>query len=162
LFGKNILKNSLLTLNYYENKILKNNINYENKINLEEETKYYLNQNLKVYIHLQNLISNTNIYHIGISYCSIYKNIRYDLRGYNIPEYLKYLNNLISEKNSDHEITLFWGYCYKTIDSIIEYEKQLNNKYILGIYDCRHYVNNLTKWSMNKSTPIWRLTKLIK
>ena len=160
IFSKSIIKTSLL--NYYENKILQNNINYHAKINFDEELKYYLNKNLKVYIHLENLISKTNIYHIGISYCSIYDNVRYDFHGYNITNYYKYFNYLMKDKNSENEITLFWGYCYKNIDSITQYEKKINNKYIIGIYDCRHYVNNLTKWSMNKSTPIWRLTKLLK
>ena len=160
--SKSIFKSSPLKLNYYENKILQNNVKYHGEIILQEELNYYLNKNLKVYIHLQNLISKTNIYHIGISFCGVYTNIRYDLRGYNISEYYKYVNYIFSDEIIDDETTLFWGYCYKSIDSIINYEKKLNNKYILGFYDCRHYVNNLTKWSMNKSTPIWRLTNLLK
>ena len=48
-----------------------------------------------------------------------------------------------------------------SIKEIIEYEKTINKNYILGIYDCRHYVNNLCLWSLNKSIPIWNLDKLI-
>tara|TARA_B100000035_G_C20942134_1_gene528031 strand:+ start:397 stop:942 length:546 start_codon:yes stop_codon:yes gene_type:complete len=159
----NIIKNPINHFNYYENIILQNNINYDENINISEEIKYYLNKNLKVYIHLEKLIPKTNIYHIGISYCSIINSVRYDLHGYNLSDYYKYLDCLTSyNNNNNNEETLFWGYCYKSIDSIIEYEKKINNKYIIGIYDCRHYVSNLTQWSMNKSTPIWRLIYLLK
>ena len=57
---------------------------------------------------------------------------------------------------------IFWGITNKTFDEIIEYEKTLNIKYKLGIYDCRHYVNKFTDWSLNKPTPIWTLHKLWK
>ena len=77
------------------------------------------------------------------------------MHGYNI-ENINFLNkNLYDE-------TLFWGYTNKTLKQIIDYESNLEYKYILGIYDCRHYVRNLTTWSMNKPTPIWKLSKLLK
>ena len=40
------------------------------------------------------------------------------------------------------------------------YETVLHKKYILGIYDCRHYVNKFTEWSLDKPTPIWKLNRL--
>ena len=74
------------------------------------------------------------------------------------------LFNLLSDKavSNLYTKTLFWDYSNKTIDEIIEYEKTIDHKYILGIYDCRHYVRNLTYWSCNNPTPVWKLTKLIK
>ena len=57
--------------------------------------------------------------------------------------------------------TIFWDYSNKTIKEIIHYEKNLDYRYILGIYDCRHYVKNLTKWACNNPTPVWKLYKLI-
>lgn len=123
--------------------------------NIKKEFKFLFNRRTKVYIHIQQLFSNTNIFHIGVSFYNINNNLRYDLRGYNI-ENINFLNkNLYDE-------TLFWGYTNKTLKQIIEYESKLEYKYILGIYDCRHYVRNLTSWSMNKPTPIWKLSKLLK
>ena len=40
------------------------------------------------------------------------------------------------------------------------YEKTLHKKYILGIYDCRHYVNKFTDWCLDKPTPVWELYSL--
>ena len=126
-----------------------------NNFKIKNELKFLLKRRRKVYIHIQQLFSNTNIFHIGISFYNINNNIRYDLRGYNI-ENINFLNkNLYDE-------TLFWGYTNTTLKQILDYESSLKYKYILGIYDCRHYVRNLSEWSMNKPTPIWKLDKLLK
>ena len=123
--------------------------------NIKNELKFLFNRRIKVYIHIQELFSNTNIFHIGVSFYGVNNNLRYDLHGYNI-ENINFLNkNLYDE-------TLFWGYTNKTLKQIIDYESNLEYKYILGIYDCRHYVRNLTTWSMNKPTPIWKLSNLLK
>ena len=71
--------------------------------------------------------------------------------------------NIDNLRTNDQEfVTLFWGYSNKTIDEIVEYENSMEYRYILGIYDCRHYVRNLTKWTTNKSTPVWSLDRLVK
>ena len=36
-------------------------------------------------------------------------------------------------------------------------KKKMEYNYILGFYDCRHYVRNLTQWSCYHPTPIWKL-----
>ena len=70
------------------------NLNYLNlnldtlKINdlkkdYENHLLFLLNKRVKVNLHIEQLIQNTNIYHIGISFDSIFDSIRYDLRGYN-------------------------------------------------------------------------------
>ena len=48
-----------------------------------------------------------------------------------------------------------------SIEEIINYEKKMNKIYILGFYDCRHYVNCLTLWSLNTSIPIWNLEMIL-
>ena len=121
--------------------------------NIGSEILFLLNKNTKVYIHIEQLFARTNIYHIAVSFRSITDKIRYDLVGINI-------DNL--RTNDQEFITLFWGYSNKTIDEIVEYENSMEYRYILGIYDCRHYVRNLTKWSTNKSTPVWSLDRLVK
>ena len=56
--------------------------------------------------------------------------------------------------------TIYWGETCKTLDEVVEFEKTLQKKYILGINDCRHYVNRFSRWALNKRTPIWSLDKL--
>tara|TARA_E500000178_G_scaffold352091_1_gene414708 strand:+ start:1344 stop:1886 length:543 start_codon:yes stop_codon:yes gene_type:complete len=126
------------------------------KKNYENELLFLLNKRVKVNLHIEQLIQNTNIYHIGISFDSVFDNIRYDLRGYNSIFYYNFL------KKNLKEYTYQWGYTDKTLHEIKDYEIGLNYKYILGFYDCRHYVRNLTTWTTNHPTPVWKLNKLIK
>lgn len=120
--------------------------------NIKNNIKFLLNKNTKIYIHLEQLIPHTNIYHIGISFNKLTRCIRYDLRWIDIP----LVNNITTNSYS-----FFWDFTSYNIDEIIEYEKTLEFKYILGIYDCRHYVRNLTRWSCNNPTPVWRLIEYI-
>lgn len=144
----------------------------------------------KVYIHLEQFNTKYNLLHIGISFKNSNKNLRYDFRAFNddnsclttdmdrrnlqqmfpdiyIPndydnkEYAEY-RDIVDNIDSMLSKNIFWGITNKTFDEIIEYEKTLNIKYKLGIYDCRHYVNKFTDWSLNKPTPIWTLHKLWK
>ena len=57
--------------------------------------------------------------------------------------------------------TFFWDHSDYKISEIIDYENDLDYKYVLGIYDCRHYVRNLTTWSCYNPTPIWKLIDYI-
>ena len=56
--------------------------------------------------------------------------------------------------------TIYWGETTKTLEEVEQFEKTLQKKYILGINDCRHYVNRISLWALNKRTPIWSLEKL--
>jgi hypothetical protein len=70
---------------------------------------------------------------------------------------------LVDYQRSDEyfeTIDIYWGISNKSLDEIIEYEKTLNKKYILGFNDCRHYSRKLTNWALDKPTPIWKLHKL--
>ena len=127
-----------------------------------------------VCIHLEKFNEKYNLLHIGISFNNLYNNIRYDFRAFS-DEYNIIDNNITSndinllkdKKNSiiydnvnlDSKVIL-WGISNKTLDEIIIYEKTLHKKYILGIYDCRHYVNKFTDWCLDKPTPIWKLYSL--
>ena len=123
--------------------------------NFKNELLFLLNKKVKVYIHIEQLFTKTNIYHVGITFKSIGGNVRYDIHGFNIDNLYNLLSyNLYSK-------TIFWDYSNKTIKEIIDYEKNLDYRYILGIYDCRHYVKNLTKWACDNPTPVWKLYKLI-
>jgi hypothetical protein len=136
-----------------EKNIIHFNYNIPNlDIDIKNNVKFLLNKNTKIYIHLEQLIPCTNIYHIGVSFNKIFRSIRYDIRWIDIP----YVNNITTQS-----YTIFWDFTDYNIDKIIEYENGLDFKYILGIYDCRHYVRNLTQWSCNNPTPIWRLIEYI-
>tara|TARA_Y100000591_G_C21616942_1_gene585804 strand:- start:148 stop:636 length:489 start_codon:yes stop_codon:yes gene_type:complete len=135
-------------------------------------------QNTKVIIHLEKFNEKYNLLHIGISFKRNFKTIRYDYRPFCENEPYNYettninrlnprdifpdthlLNNLeMSDKIKKKDI--FWGETNKTLEEIEEYEKTLHKKYILGINDCRHYVNKFTDWVLHKPTPIWKLNNL--
>ena len=55
---------------------------------------------------------------------------------------------------------IYWGETHKTFEEIELFEQTLQKKYILGIHDCRHYVNKFSIWAVNKKTPIWKLNTL--
>lgn len=80
---------------------------------------------------------------------------------------LKGLNNLnnenTDEKNEMFLISkeIFWGTTNYSLQDIKDFEKTLHKKYIIGLYDCRHYVNEFSLWTLNKSAPIWDLHKLL-
>jgi hypothetical protein len=56
--------------------------------------------------------------------------------------------------------TIYWGETSKSLEEVELFEKTIHKKYILGINDCRHYVNRISLWALNKRTPIWSLEKL--
>ena len=132
----------------------------------------------KVYINIEK--PNKLITHAGITFENNNEKIRYDFRAFNNN------NDYITTEESRKNITLMFpkidarffeykgfndyqnnitffskeillGTTNYSIEEIIEYEKTINKIYILGIHDCRHYVNELTLWCLNTSIPIWNL-----
>ena len=73
-----------------------------------------------------------------------------EMKGYN-----EYRNNILLYSKE-----IFLGETNYSLKEIMEYENTLNKFYILGIHDCRHYVNDLTKWTLNMTIPIWNLETL--
>lgn len=175
----NFLKN---TLNY-ENKKLMKISKSQFFPNMNPENNLYKN---KVYLHLEKFNTRFNLIHIGISFENDFKSIRFDYRPFNYGNsYLieeknrknrqilyphlnqcSKLNYLLIEDNytieSFNKKKIFWGATNKTQEEIIEFEKNylLYKKYRVGIYDCRHFVNQLSLFSLDKSTPIWKLKNL--
>ena len=136
----------------------------------------------KVYINIEK--PNSIITHTGITFENNNNKIRYDFRAFNNND------NYITDDESRKNITLmfpkidtrffeykgfnefrdnitfyskelFLGETNFSLEEIIEYEKSINKNYILGFYDCRHYVNRLTTWCLNTSIPIWNLDSLL-
>jgi hypothetical protein len=138
--------------------------------------------NLDVHLHLEKFNEDLNLYHIGISFKNEDTVLRYDYRPFCEPTKCEY-KTLISSTSSTSvsstselrfvdklyrfyipenvpNKTIYWGQTTKTLDEVIQFEKTLQKKYILGINDCRHYVNRFSRWAVNKRTPIWKLDKL--
>ena len=132
----------------------------------------------KVNLHLEKFNERYNLLHIGISFRHDFQTLRYDYRPFCEDEDCSYET---SDINISHEQLIYpnidlldnlelldviekkdiyWGETDKTLSEIQEFEKTLHKKYILGVNDCRHYVNKFTKWALNKPTPIWKLYKL--
>jgi hypothetical protein len=140
------------------------------------------NPKTQVHLHLEKFNNELNLYHIGISFKSDDTILRYDYRPFCDPTKCEYktINNIGVSSTSviNKELrfidklynfyipetlankTIYWGETSKTLDEVVEFEKTLQKKYILGINDCRHYVNRFSRWALNKRTPIWKLDKL--
>ena len=125
----------------------------------------------KVYLHLEKFNERYNLLHVGISFDNNIRKIRYDYRAFkNDQNYLTddmsgaldifptmYIPQDIDEYANIEKRKIYWGTTNKTIHEIILFEKSLRKRYILGIYDCRHYVNKFSIWALNKPSPIWNL-----
>jgi hypothetical protein len=145
------------------------------------------NPKTQVHLHLEKFNNEFNLYHIGISFKSDDTILRYDYRPFCDPTKCEYktINNIGVSRTGVSSIgvinkevrlidkiykfyipetltnkTIYWGETSKTLDEVVEFEKTLQKKYILGINDCRHYVNRFSRWALNKRTPIWKLDKL--
>jgi hypothetical protein len=140
------------------------------------------NPKTQVHLHLEKFNNEFNLYHIGISFKNDDTIIRYDYRPFCEPSICEYKTiNSVSTTSTglvNKEVrfidklyrfyipenvpnkTIYWGETSKTLTEVVEFEKTMQKKYILGINDCRHYVNRFSRWALNKRTPIWKLDKL--
>lgn len=141
---------------------------FESKIGFSQPLQPLLHKKVTVNLHLEKFNNYYNLYHIGISFKNENRVIRYDYRPF-CEEKSSSINQLVIDKvyklllsKTIENITFFWGETNKTLEEIEIFEKTLQKKYILGLYDCRHYVNCFSIWSLNKKTPIWKLHKLYK
>lgn len=74
--------------------------------------------------------------------------------------YEDYTRLILGDNKNIFKKDIYLGETNKTIIDIFKYEEKIHFKYKLGIYDCRHYVNKLTKYTLNKQIPIWHLDDL--
>ena len=126
----------------------------------------------KVHLHLEKFNTHYNLFHIGISFENEEYAIRYDYVPFReqANDKVNFENNkkvsildklyqcLLPKKIETRMI--YWGETHKTFEEIELFEQTLQKKYILGIHDCRHYVNKFSIWAVNKKTPIWKLNTL--
>ena len=140
----------------------------------------------QVNLHLERFNEDFNLYHIGISFKNNNSVLRYDYRPFCEPnkcEFKTITNDVINNAENSVKVlskqvtlidklyrfyipenvpnkTIYWGETSKSLEEVEQFEKTLPKKYILGINDCRHYVNRISLWALNKRTPIWSLEKL--
>ena len=121
----------------------------------------------------QVIFSNLNSTKEDITLITGGTNIRYDYRPFCEPDNCEYniqgsqkqvtliekIYKLYIMENIPNK-TIYWGETDKTLEEVYLFEQHLEKKYILGINDCRHYVNRISRWAVNKRTPIWGLNKL--
>ena len=146
-----------------------------------------INPKTQVHLHLERFNDDFNLYHIGISFKNNNSLLRYDYRPFCEPNKcdFKTVNTINTiNVNSNGAVasnkqqtfidklyrfyipenvpnkTIYWGETSKSLEEVEQFEKTLPKKYILGINDCRHYVNRISLWALNKRTPIWSLEKL--
>ena len=142
-----------------------------------------INPKTQVNLHLERFNDDFNLYHIGISFKNNNSVLRYDYRPFCEPNKCEFKtlsnnDNVNSVVVSNKQLTfvdklyrfyipenvpnktIYWGETSKTLEEVEQFEKSLQKKYILGINDCRHYVNRISLWALNKRTPIWSLEKL--
>jgi len=148
-----------------------------------------INQKTQVHLHLERFNDDFNLYHIGISFKNNNSLLRYDYRPFCEPNKCEFktinndVNNVININTNGAVVsnkqltfvdklyrfyipenvpnkTIYWGETSKSLEEVEQFEKTLPKKYILGINDCRHYVNRISLWALNKRTPIWSLEKL--
>jgi hypothetical protein len=147
-----------------------------------------INPKTQVHLHLERFNDDFNLYHIGISFKNNNSILRYDYRPFCEPNKCEFktlntinsvnINNVNTLIDSNKQLTfvdklyrfyipenvpnktIYWGETSKSLEEVEQFEKTLQKKYILGINDCRHYVNRISLWALNKRTPIWSLEKL--
>ena len=143
-----------------------------------------------VTLHLECFNERYNLLHVGISFDNNKEQIRFDYRPFNnkltyltteeerknaevmfplanmtseqIQIFNYYRNELIFDTKDIYKKDVFWGITEKSQKEILDYERNILalKKYRIGIYDCRHYVNDFTIWCLDKKTPIWKLDQI--
>ena len=139
-----------------------------------------------VILHLEKIPNG--ITHVGVSFETPYKVARYDFRVFNenntcmstnlnkkdlrvyYPNIYDnrfnkkvriFLEDFLSQEPKTINYDIVVGKTYKTFNEIETYSNKINKKYILGLYDCRHYTNRLIKWAGLSSIPIWNINKFL-
>tara|TARA_B100000676_G_scaffold313165_2_gene391912 strand:- start:1643 stop:2134 length:492 start_codon:yes stop_codon:yes gene_type:complete len=142
----------------------------------------------RVYLHMEKFHEPLNLLHTGVSFSDNFgKNVRYDFRPFGsgstyetsasdrvdferlfpiaaTQEFLTqdFCDDFRRYRKELDTKTILWGVTNKTWKEIGEFELEYlcARKYILGIYDCRHYTREFTLWSCNNATPVWNLNAL--
>ncbi len=143
-----------------------------------------------VHLNIEKFNSKYNLMHVAVTFsdpiCSVNRKIcRFDFRIYNdgnsyltnrrqrldlnyifpninLPNTIDCDTYNLYRNNIDiYSKSIYWGTTNKTWAEIFDYEEKfLCKRYILGIYDCRHYTALFTKFATGIESPIWTLDEL--
>lgn len=121
-----------------------------------------------VFLHMEKFNKKLNLLHTGLSFSDEYKRVRYDFRLR--PFYSGSYETKIDLDSCDSQVKkletkiIKWGETNKTWKEISDFEIEVlcTKRYILGVYDCRHYVRDFTLWCCDNRTPVWDLYVLWK
>ena len=133
-----------------------------------------------VYLHLEKFNGQLHLLHTGVSFSNGWKTVRYDFRPFTsegsyetssrdrfdtrvlFPELAlpQRVHDEFREHRGDMESkTILWGKTTKTWKEISDFELDVlcRKRYVIGVYDCRHYARDFTGWSCHRQTPVWDL-----
>lgn len=115
-----------------------------------------------VFLHMDPIASG-GLLHAGISFQSPHETRRFD---YRMGPLRKTYETSAEQRDGTAAMiglgsrVLLWGSTTQSWEEILEYEKTLCRTYILGVYDCRHYVSDFALWATGERTPVWSLGEL--
>ena len=116
----------------------------------------------RVTLHLEQLSPRTQLLHAGISFHDESRCMRFDFRPFCVDDTYLTATNLKDAFYSPHLAqSVAWGVTDRSWEEIVSYEhSHLCRRYVLGVYDCRHYTHEFALWSTGSGTPIWQLHEL--
>ena len=122
---------------------------------------------LQVMLHLERFSARHNLLHVGVSFHSPVRSVRYDFRSFHDDQSYETSDRLFVGYDDPTPgryavKTVAWGTTDKSFDEIAHFERRFlrSRRYILGVYDCRHFVRDMTEFATGTPTPVWRLNRL--
>lgn len=130
-------------------------------------------------LHLERFNRRYNLYHIGVSATAPHRSVRFDYRAFNDNHSYVTVDerhdpreprDVLAPRNALATIgwrempverkTVVWGVSDLSVEDICCFERGLRRKYVLGVYDCRHYTRDMTRHCLDRPSPVWSLDAL--
>lgn len=116
---------------------------------------------IQVTLHLKRIIPRSNVMHAGISFRSAHRAMRFDFGPSKFDA--RHIGTWFARRGAPEQtVDVAWGATNRTWPEIVQFERDVlrRRRYLLGVYDCRHYVRDFADWSVGEPTPVWRLEEL--
>jgi hypothetical protein len=141
----------------------------------------------RVYLHLEKFHRRPTLIHTGLTFRDRFKSVRYDFRPFSFGSYVtsddarrnasvmfpgaapvlgvcgdEFHDRYAVARSEVEERTILWGETEKSWREISQFELDTlcTRRYLLGVYDCRHYTRDFTSWSCDRATPVWTVDEL--
>ena len=135
----------------------------------------------QVSLHVERFSMKHNLLHAAISFSDGHDERRFDFRPFvppgqsyetTVAERLHYGQCMVDflclvEVGSVQDSLLTskqicWGTTTKSWAEILDYEAHLaKRRYVMGVYDCRHFSSELALFTTGRRTPVWDLHRLL-